>query len=369
MRRLAMLALLVLLAGLAGPVAAMTPEEQKEDALGARVLERFRDQLRTDDRLTHIAQFLRPEVKRTGLNWEFYVLTETDDLNAFALPGGKVVITEEYLNLLGDDELAFVLGHEMVHVDERHYVQMAKRRQSHLLGRLLLSILFDVGTAGQLVLDVVDASITSGYSRDLEWEADERGFDLAVAAGYDAAGGIQALSRLQAVRGSDWLGRLFATHPRLQSRMNRLEERQPAASGPTRMPYAQPGAVTTVWEYWGRAFLPEPGVPDLALSVEGNLVCEPAPELAVRAAVQEDRKFRVVGPNEDARWRLRVWVGVYPPTAETDGRRAVGLRAVLVRTDQELTGLVQGSWFRGQSLTGQPAVDKDELLLAVIHQS
>jgi len=326
MRRPAFLFLLALLALLAAPAGAqLSPQDQREEEVGKQVLKQFEKQLRSDARVDHVAAFLLPQVQRKTLNWEFFVLTGMDELNAFALPGGKVVITEAYLNLLGDDELAFVLGHEISHVDLRHYARMARRQQNQTLARILLGIALKMGTPEMVMLDVAEASINSGYSRDLETEADQRGFEFAVGAHYDAAGGIRALARLQAVSQGDWLGRLFATHPKLESRMAALEAEQPAERGPTRMPFDRPaGAATTPWEYWGRAFLPEVGVTDLALTVDGALVSDPAPELAVRAGLQDARAFRVINDGEAAALRVRAMVSVRGALpGEWRGRRVV----------------------------------------------
>ncbi len=363
MRRSAHILALLFLALLAAPAGAqLSPADQREEELGQQILTQFEKQLRPDARVDHVAAFLLPHVKRTTLNWEFFVLKGTDDLNAFALPGGKVVITELYLNLLGDDELAFVLGHEITHVDQRHHARMARRQQNQTLARVLLGVFLKMGTPEMLVLDVAQASINSGFSRDLETEADQLGFERAVAARYDAAGGIRALASLQAASKGDWLGRMFATHPKLKSRIAALEAQQPAERGPTRMPFDRPpGAVMSPAAYWGRAFLPEVGVSDLALTVDGALVSNPAPDQAVRAGLQEARAFRIINAGEAATLRLRVRVSVRDAVPGGGSGRRVVLRSEVSKTadgsvlwtppDQVVSVMTLGL-FEGESAPG-----------------
>ncbi len=58
-----------------------------------------------------------------GLQWEFVVINEPDNVNAFVMPGGKVVVYTGLLRLLRkEDEIAAVLGHEVAHVLGRHIV-------------------------------------------------------------------------------------------------------------------------------------------------------------------------------------------------------------------------------------------------------
>ena len=91
--------------------------------------------------------------------------------NAFALPDGTVVVTDELIELAhNDDEIISVMLHEIGHVEHRHGLQSVL---SHIgLSALVLSITGDVNSAGALVLALPNVLLESSYSRDLEWEAD-----------------------------------------------------------------------------------------------------------------------------------------------------------------------------------------------------
>lgn len=112
-------------------------------------------------------------------------VVQSDQINAFALPGGRVVVLTGLLAFIErPDELAGVLGHEIAHVTGRHGL----RNVAHRLGMgLLLSLFF--GDASDLVQAggaVAAMAMDNGYSRDQESAADEEGIRIAEAAGFDA---------------------------------------------------------------------------------------------------------------------------------------------------------------------------------------
>jgi Zn-dependent protease with chaperone function len=90
--------------------------------------------------------------------------------NAFALPGGEIVVTDELVKLLQDqpDALLGVLGHELGHVQHQHGMKMAVR--VGLVGAVTGVLLGDAGT---LLATVPSLLLTQGYSRDSEREADQ----------------------------------------------------------------------------------------------------------------------------------------------------------------------------------------------------
>lgn len=92
--------------------------------------------------------------------------------NAFALPNGTIVVTDELVALASnDDEILSVLLHEMGHVHKRHSLRMLISHSG--LAMLSLAILGDVSAAGALVLALPSVLVESSYSRDLESEADD----------------------------------------------------------------------------------------------------------------------------------------------------------------------------------------------------
>jgi predicted Zn-dependent protease len=118
--------------------------------------------------------------------------------NAFAVPGGYVYITRDLVALMNsEDELAFVIGHEMGHVAARHG---QKRQTSNTLGTLG-AVLAQVLTGSELVGQVasqVSQGLVLGYSRSQENEADSLGVRYIAAAGYDPFAAPRILSALGA---------------------------------------------------------------------------------------------------------------------------------------------------------------------------
>ncbi len=168
------------------------------------------------------------------LPYEFNIINDSTP-NAWALPGGKIVINRGLLvELKSEAELAAVLGHEIVHAAARHGAKGMER------GLLLQGAIMAVGIASQnseysqLAIGGAGMAaqlINQKYGRDAELEADAYGMRYMARAGYDpgAAIGLQeTFVRLSAGRNQNWLEGLFASHPPSQERVaaNRITAAQ-----------------------------------------------------------------------------------------------------------------------------------------------
>ncbi len=92
--------------------------------------------------------------------------------NAFALPGGMIVVTDELVRLpADDDEIAAVLAHELGHLERRHGVRSLLERSFALL--VVAAVTGDVSTLTSVAATIPISLLTAGYSRDLEREADQ----------------------------------------------------------------------------------------------------------------------------------------------------------------------------------------------------
>ncbi len=121
------------------------------------------------------------------LAYRFHLIPNADFINAFALPGGHVFIGEGLLDqITSEDGLAFVLGHEIEHIDHYHAVERVQIEAR--LKHLNLDI---VAAIAQIPMSLWQA----GYSKDEEFEADREGLHAAVAAGYSAQGAVKLLER------------------------------------------------------------------------------------------------------------------------------------------------------------------------------
>jgi predicted Zn-dependent protease len=160
--------------------------------------------------------------------YRFHVLDAVEP-NALALPGGQIYVTRGLLVLLNsEDELAVVLGHEIVHVAARHAARSRARRMplsivtgmGAFAGRIVNPRFGDVmADAGELASGLVLAP----YTRDDEREADEQGQWLAAAAGYDAHALVSFLQTLEREEALTMRVRaragFFASHPLIPERI------------------------------------------------------------------------------------------------------------------------------------------------------
>lgn len=158
---------------------------------------------------------------RPNIKWQFIVL-DTDAVNAFAAPGGFVHITKGALaNLKTESELAGVLGHEIIHVTEKHTIRAIQKGKLVQMGA-------DEKMSGALMNKLADKAyevIDSGFGRGDELEADEKGIVLANTVGWAPTGmnGFlnMLIARNKAAGNTDRSG-LFASHPETQERMDKM---------------------------------------------------------------------------------------------------------------------------------------------------
>ena len=164
--------------------------------------------------------------------WEFN-LVQSDELNAFCMPGGKIVVYEGLMKIIGsDDELAVVLGHEVAHAvakhsNERMSQQMVAAAGAGLLG-LALSEKSDVTkTAAVAAFGLgAEVGVLLPFSRSHESEADHMGLVLMTLAGYDP-GAAPVFWRKMAAKGGDKPPELLSTHPSDETRIADLERLLP----------------------------------------------------------------------------------------------------------------------------------------------
>lgn len=170
-----------------------------------------------------------------GLRELPYRLHRSDDStpNAFALPGGAVVVTQGLLDKVQTETgLAFVLAHELGHHQHRHCL---KRLGRTLLHKAAFAALF--GSDSGVVGSAVDAA-SAGYSRDQEREADTFAFERVRQTLGHVDGCTELFEVLQADGHRSSKLDLFATHPVTEERIARLRalEREAAAQTPPATP-------------------------------------------------------------------------------------------------------------------------------------
>ncbi len=182
------------------------------------------------ERVKGIGRRLVQVSERKDIEYSFNVLQDKE-LNAMALPGGFIYVNEGLVKILSDDELAYVIGHEVGHVAGRH---IAKKLQAGMAYQLILTLALagsgdgSSGAAAQdiaLGVDTVYNLISLGYSRKDEYEADKFGVRYSDSAGYDPYAALTALEKIKGEEGPDWkvLG-YFRSHPYADDRMAALKK-------------------------------------------------------------------------------------------------------------------------------------------------
>ena len=235
---------LVLLACAAAPLAgcaSLVPEEQ-ERQLGERAFKDMRQEMPRSDNAAYqqVLERVGERVVRAGETdippeqWDFVVF-ESDQLNAFALPGGNVGVFEGMMRLVdGDDELAAVVGHEVGHVLARHAAQRIGTQQLSQLGIGVVAAALGAGgyadprTAQALLGAGAQYGILLPFSRGQELEADRIGMVLMARAGYDPEAAIEFWRKMEAAGGAKPPA-FLSTHPTDEQRIARLREYLPEA--------------------------------------------------------------------------------------------------------------------------------------------
>ncbi len=165
--------------------------------------------------------------ERPDLPWRFGVI-DSADVNAFAAPGGYVLITRGlYASLADEAELAGVLGHEIAHVVERHHVELM--RKSLLLEQGAQVLTRELERDREALVKRLVGTGAELFSRRLdqgaEFEADRHGVVLAARAGYNPFGLPAVLQKIASVpREDDRVSLLYATHPAPDQRLRNLEQ-------------------------------------------------------------------------------------------------------------------------------------------------
>src|SRR5919109_305306 len=171
-----------------------------------------------------IALVAKSFAAKSPYKFSFHVLADPRTINAFALPGGPVFITEGLMRLLKSEaELAGVLGHEIGHVIGRHSSERLAKQQltQGLLGALIVgSGDYTTAQIGQ----VVGSMINMSYGRDDELEADGLGVRIMAEGGYDPRALIRVMEVLAKASGGSRQPEFFSTHPAPENRAERIRQ-------------------------------------------------------------------------------------------------------------------------------------------------
>ena len=178
--------------------------------------------------------------------WEFNLVAD-NQVNAFCMPGGKIVVYEGILPVTQNEaSLAIVLGHEIAHAVAKHSAeQMTKSSNSSTLVQLGGAVASAMGV-GQTATQLGTAALSQGlsllnlkYSRDNESEADYMGLVFAAMAGYDPQVAVSFWQRMSAGSSSQtatWM----SSHPSDEKRIADIQKHMPEA-----LKYYKPAGTTS----------------------------------------------------------------------------------------------------------------------------
>ncbi|MDB5942524.1 MAG: peptidase [Ramlibacter sp.] len=183
-------------------------------------------------RIRAVAQRLIPQApawNERAANWKWEVnLIGSNQINAFCMPGGKIVFYSGILDQLKltEDEIAMVMGHEMAHALREHARErMAKGALTSVGANVLVQVL-GMGQVGQALTGYGAQLLSLKFSRSDESEADLVGMEIAARAGYDPRAAVTLWKKMgQAAKASppQWI----STHPSGTSRIAQLQKNLP----------------------------------------------------------------------------------------------------------------------------------------------
>jgi len=171
-----------------------------------------------------VGRWVASQSERPDLPWHFGVI-ESDDLNAFAAPGGYVMVTKGlYRKMSNEAQLAGVLGHEIGHVVAKHQLKVLQKQQLLNFGASFLNKKLgkDNKTISKAIGSGAEISARS-LDKDAEFEADRLGVSYATRSGYEPFGLTDVLQIMgQTGKNDSSVALLFKTHPHPDERLASL---------------------------------------------------------------------------------------------------------------------------------------------------
>jgi hypothetical protein len=183
-------------------------------------------------RVNNIGRWMASHSARPELPWTFGII-DTPEINAFAAPGGYVLVTRGLYQLLADDgEVAAVLGHEISHVVQRDHYNVIRKQEitSATENAVAGQVNVGGGLAGQMAKDYVRrhgaAVMLTSLDRDAEFRSDEASEIYLARSGFNPLALYAVLQKMTALgSASASLSQLYKTHPPLDDRLDRIDRR------------------------------------------------------------------------------------------------------------------------------------------------
>ena len=206
-----------------------------ENELGVSAYEEYKQQYPVSDNarynqaLNRCGNAIAAVAGENDFEWQFTVL-ESEEQNAFCLPGGKVAVYTGLLELMNNEaELAFVVGHEIGHAIARHGGERMSWGYLQSLGGQLVSEKWHNEVVDGIYGTGTQLGVMLPFSRSNESEADYIGLILMSRAGYDPHASVEFWTRFSQDAESGKLVNLMSTHPCDSERIRAMQENMAAA--------------------------------------------------------------------------------------------------------------------------------------------
>jgi Zn-dependent protease with chaperone function len=199
------------------------PMEQ-EIALGKELINQYTAGEKVDTAGTRLLNAFGKTIEFNTQYPLHFTLIESKTVNAFAVPGGEIVVYTGILDILKtEDELAGLMAHEASHVIYKHSIRSMMRQ---LAGSMMIGLMVgDIGDISSTLIGQADQFRNLSYSRALETEADLKGMEILVRSKINPKGMVGLLNGLKSENPSgNNLPEFLLTHPAPDSRIEELEK-------------------------------------------------------------------------------------------------------------------------------------------------
>lgn len=147
----------------------------------------------------------------------------SNEINAFALPGGFIFVTAALLKKVEFDReaIAYILAHEIMHVVLKHPINRILREYS---AQIISNIFLKGGTVGMIARQLIGNLLRSSYSQDNEFEADNYAVRLMSSAGFNPQAAKSVLTKLAITSSADRsIYNYFLSHPAIEERIEKID--------------------------------------------------------------------------------------------------------------------------------------------------
>lgn len=219
---LILLAYFVLIPATAEAIAKRIPISY-EMSMGEEMFQQISNSMEVDSEQTALANSFFKGLKIKETYPVKITVVHSDISNAFAFPGGHIVVYDQMFKVMKrKEEFAALLSHEYSHVANRHITRSLFRNLGTYL--VISLVISDVNGVMAVLLQNADNLKSLSYSRSLEKEADEQGMLLMQDAGQDTDGMLRLFKHLgDANKGSQDVPEFLSTHPMLEGRMKNIK--------------------------------------------------------------------------------------------------------------------------------------------------